>query len=132
MLNRSNITPVIPVNDINACKKFYTEKLGLTNRSTLPSGEVVLSGESGSEIMLRPIEGVRPSGYTEMSFAVTNIEKEIEELEKKGVKFEDYDDPEYKTDEHHVFAKENMKSAWFKDPSGNVLCLHQRKSGGVN
>ena len=38
--------------------------------------------------------------------------------------FEDYDLPDLKTVDH-VCVMGAEKAAWFKDPDGNVLCLHQ-------
>jgi catechol 2,3-dioxygenase-like lactoylglutathione lyase family enzyme len=125
MLRNRTITSIIPVHSIDQTRSFYEDKLGLKSVRKLPSGEYILTAGEGSEIALREIEGVQPTGMTEITFEVPDIEKEITELESKGVKFEDYSDPEYKTDSHHVCTKDNMKAAWFKDPTGNVLCLHE-------
>ena len=59
-----------------------------------------------------------------MSFEVDDIGTEIGELEQRGVVFEDYDLPDLKTVDH-VCVMGAEKAAWFKDPDGNVLCLHQ-------
>jgi hypothetical protein len=58
---------------------------------------------------------------------VKNIESEIQDLEKKGVKFEDYNLPDLKT-EKHIAKRENEKAAWFKDSEGNIICLHENLS----
>lgn len=126
MLRKSNITSVIPVTSIDSCKSFYEEKLGLLPAGTTAAGEYLLKCESGAEIALREIPDVKPTGMTEISFHVDNIDDEINDLEAKGVKFEDYNDPAYKTNDHHVFKKGSLKAAWFKDPCGNVLCLHEQ------
>jgi hypothetical protein len=48
---------------------------------------------------------------------------EVENLKKKGVEFEHYEIPEAKLEgDIHVFG--DFKAAWFKDPDGNILCLH--------
>jgi hypothetical protein len=52
------------------------------------------------------------------------VVKEISSLEGRGVRFEDYDLPELKTVDH-VCDLGSELAAWFKDPDGNVLCLHQ-------
>ena len=41
----------------------------------------------------------------------------------RGVVFEDYDLPGLKT-EGHVCGVGSEKAAWFTDPEGNILCLH--------
>lgn len=124
MLQNATVTTVLPVNNLEACSTFYQQKLGMKSKSTLPGGEVLLSC-NGSDIMLRPVKDATPTGMTEVSFSVRDIGKEISDLESKGVKFEDYSEPEFKTDSKHIHQDGNLKSAWFKDPSGNVLCLHE-------
>lgn len=51
----------------------------------------------------------------------------IAELERRGIRFEEYDLPGLRT-ENHVCVLGGEKAAWFRDPEGNYLCLHQ---GGV-
>ena len=48
----------------------------------------------------------------------------MRELEQRGVGFEDYDLPDLKTVDH-VCVLGSDKAAWFKDPDGNVLCVHE-------
>ena len=38
--------------------------------------------------------------------------------------FEDYDLPGLKTVDH-VASSTGMRAAWFLDPDGNVLCVHE-------
>jgi len=40
------------------------------------------------------------------------------------VTFEDYDMPGLKT-ENHVATMGDERAAWFLDPDGNVICVHQ-------
>ncbi len=40
------------------------------------------------------------------------------------VRFEDYDYPGLKT-VNKVCVLGSEKAAWFKDPEGNILCIHQ-------
>lgn len=59
-----------------------------------------------------------------MSFEVADVEGELKALEDHGVTFEDYDVPGLTTVDH-IAVMGSDKAAWFKDPDGNVLCLHQ-------
>jgi predicted enzyme related to lactoylglutathione lyase len=59
-----------------------------------------------------------------LSFRVDDIEKEIRDLQARGVVFADYDLPGLKTVEH-VCVLGSEKAAWFQDPEGNILCLHE-------
>jgi hypothetical protein len=49
---------------------------------------------------------------------------EIRDLAGRGVTFADYDLPGLRTVEH-VCVLGSEKAAWFTDPDGNVLCLHE-------
>jgi len=59
---------------------------------------------------------------TALNFDVDNIDKEVSDLREKGVMFEHYDLPglERRGDLH---VAEGFKTAWFKDPDGNILSL---------
>ena len=48
----------------------------------------------------------------------------IRRLETRGVVFADYDLPGLKTVDH-VCVLGSEKAAWFNDPEGNILCLHE-------
>jgi hypothetical protein len=68
-------------------------------------------------------EGTRAE-HTAVSFRVDDIVSEIRDLESRGVKFQDYDLPGFKT-VGHVCVLGSEKAAWFNDPEGNILCLHE-------
>jgi hypothetical protein len=78
----------------------------------------------GATLVLLPRPDSTPSGSTAMSFEVTDVVQEVRELEQRGVGFEDYDLPDLKTVDH-VCVLGSDKAAWFKDPDGNVLCVHE-------
>ena len=62
--------------------------------------------------------------HTAVSFAVRDIVAVIRDLESRGVVFHDYDLPGLKTVEH-VCVLGSEKAAWFSDPDGNILCIHE-------
>jgi hypothetical protein len=47
----------------------------------------------------------------------------VEDLRSRGVQFEDYDLPEFKT-EGGIATSGDFQAAWFRDPDGNILCVH--------
>jgi hypothetical protein len=57
---------------------------------------------------------------TAVTWAVDDIESEVEGLKAKGIIFEHYDLPGL-TREGDVHVGDGMKVAWFKDPDGNIL-----------
>ncbi len=62
--------------------------------------------------------------HTALSFRVERIEQAVAALEQRGVQFADYDLPGLKTI-GHVCVLGSEKAAWFQDPEGNILCLHE-------
>ena len=47
----------------------------------------------------------------------------VEQLRKRGVRFEDYDLPTVKTVDG-VSSRGDFQEAWFRDPNGNILRVH--------
>ena len=77
-----------------------------------------------TEIALFPREEGTKATHTALSFRVADIGAAIRRLEARGVVFADYDLPGLKTVDH-VCVLGSEKAAWFSDPEGNILCLHE-------
>jgi catechol 2,3-dioxygenase-like lactoylglutathione lyase family enzyme len=123
MLNGNQVTTMLPVKDMARARRFYEESLGLKPLGLKPDGKFVYSC-GGTELALFPRPGGTKAEHTAISFKVADIVKEIRELEARGVKFADYDLPGFKTVDH-VCVLGSEKAAWFQDPEGNILCLHE-------
>lgn len=123
-LARSTVAVMLPVTDSDRAKQFYSESLGLDYTGTNDEGSPMYSLGGGSTRVLLPRpDGIR-SDSTAMSFEVDDVANEVRDLEGRGVTFEDYDMPGLKT-VGHVCEFGTEKAAWFHDPDGNVLCIHQ-------
>ncbi len=124
-LTESAVAVMLPTGDATRAREFYESRLGLpfdgTNEA---SGESMFRLAGGSHLVLRLLPDVTPSPNTAMSFEVADIRAEIDALKSRGVAFEDYDQPGFTTVDH-VLDDGRVKAAWFLDPDGNVLCLHQ-------
>lgn len=122
-LNASQVTVMLPVRDLARARKFYEQALALPAGEERRDGKVVYHC-GGTEIALFP----RPEGtkaeHTAVSFRVDDIRASVRELEGRGVLFADYDLPGFKTVEH-ICVLGSEKAAWFNDPEGNILCLHE-------
>ncbi|HET6208796.1 MAG TPA: VOC family protein [Jatrophihabitans sp.] len=123
-MSGSAITTILQVRDGPAAVEFYRDRLGLQYLGTNTEGQELFSAGNGSALALRPAPQAKPTGNTELSFEVHDIVAEIDELSRRGVQFADYDLPGLKTSEH-VCVLGSQKAAWFEDPDGNVLCLHE-------
>jgi len=58
-----------------------------------------------------------------LNFPVENVDESVDELAKRGVRFEIYDESDIKTDEKGIMRGNGPTIAWFKDPAGNVLSV---------
>ena len=54
---------------------------------------------------------------------VHDLDQTIDELASRGVVFEQYDQPELKTDARGVFDAGSFEAAWIRDPDGNTMAL---------
>jgi catechol 2,3-dioxygenase-like lactoylglutathione lyase family enzyme len=122
-LAASTVSCILPVKDMARARRFYEQSLGLEPTGAKPDGKFVYR-LGATEIALFP----RPEGtlatHTALSFRVADIAAAVRALTARGVVFADYDLPGLKTVEH-VCVLGAEKAAWFEDPEGNILCLHE-------
>ncbi len=118
------------VDDIKKAKEFYTQILGVEVEDD-PMGLLNLHLANGQEVMIYP-KGPQhtPATFTVLNFVVDSIDTAVDELTKKGVKFEHYDG-EVKTDKKGIARGADIGKgpniAWFKDPAGNFLAVMEIK-----
>ena len=123
MLNRAPVTTMLPVKDLARARSFYEKQLGLEPAGLKPDGKFIYRcGDATLALFPRP--GGTKADHTAISFGVNDSRAAIRELEGRGVRFADYDLPGLKTVEH-VCVLGSEKAAWFQDPEGNILCLHE-------
>jgi catechol 2,3-dioxygenase-like lactoylglutathione lyase family enzyme len=110
------------VDDIPAARKFYEETLGL--KVTEEHGMLTLHIAGDRDILVYPKTDHTPATYTILNFPVDDIDKAVDELTGRGVRFERYD--QVPADEKGIFRGGGPLIAWFTDPAGNVLSVLQR------
>jgi catechol 2,3-dioxygenase-like lactoylglutathione lyase family enzyme len=110
------------VDDVPRAKEFYGEPLGL--RVSEEYGMLWLHIAGDRDILVYPKADHIPATYTILNFPVDYIEKAVDELAERGVRFERYDDSD--TDERGIYRGGGPLIAWFKDPAGNVLSVIQQ------
>jgi len=113
------------VNDLRKAKQFYGETLGL-DVSEKPEG-LELSAASGTKIFIYPKSNHTPATFTILNFPVDDIEKANDELMKRGVRFEHYNEGDLKTNDKGIYRGKGPSIAWFKDPAGNILSILEDK-----
>jgi catechol 2,3-dioxygenase-like lactoylglutathione lyase family enzyme len=115
------------VDDIAKAKAFYSDKLGVN--VTEEHGMLTLHLAGGNNVLVYPKGSYHaPATYTMLNFPVENIDKAVDELTAKGVKFEIYDMPDLKTDTKGIARGGGPNIAWFKDPAGNILSVIEQGS----
>jgi catechol 2,3-dioxygenase-like lactoylglutathione lyase family enzyme len=126
-LANSRVIAVIPVNDLSEARQFYTDVLGLRVAQESPVEIVMECGEGTLLQIYTSPTGAGASHATIATWAVDDIDAAMTELRDKDVEFENYDSPGFKTEDGVLTDHEmGMKAAWFTDPDGNFLCLHQK------
>jgi catechol 2,3-dioxygenase-like lactoylglutathione lyase family enzyme len=128
MLANAAVTTMLPVIDMARAREFYEKRLGLVPGGLRPDGKFVYR-VGGSTLALFPKPEGTKAEHTAISFQVADIASTIDSLKRSGVVFEDYDFPDFKTT-NHVCVLGSEKAAWFKDPEGNFLCLHEDLAPG--
>jgi predicted enzyme related to lactoylglutathione lyase len=109
------------VDDVPRAKEFYGQTLGLDVSDVNDMLELRLG--SGARVLAYPKPNHVPATFTILNFPVNDVEEAVDELTKRGVRFEIYDEGDLKTDERGIFRGGGPKIAWFKDPAGNVLSV---------
>jgi len=110
------------VNDIGKAKTFYHGILGLDIQDGI-EGILKINISGSNPIILYPKPNHEPATFTVLNFPTPNVEKTVADLKAKGVTFESYDYPDFKTDEDNIFRGGGPLIAWFKDPAGNILSV---------
>ena len=121
MLGKSNATPMIAVKDLDRARKFYEDTLGLETKDEM-GGEVLTMKSGDTVINVYRSEFAGTNKATALTFDVDDIGAEVRELKDKGVFFESYDMPGLEK-QGDLYVAEGMKTAWFKDPDGNIFSL---------
>ena len=125
MLGKSKAFSGFSANDIQSAKEFYGGTLGLEVSES--HGLLSLNLAGGTTVLIYPKPNHTPATFTILNFPVDNVDKAVEELTKRGVRFQIYNEPDLKTDERGIFRGGGPVIAWFKDPAGNILSVLEHK-----
>ena len=112
------------VDDVEAARRFYGEKLGLeVAPNAMGNLDLVLAG--GARIMVYPKPTHQAATFTVLNFMVPDIEAAVDGLEAAGVAMIHYGVPEMNQDAKGIAreASGGPQIAWFNDPAGNTLAV---------
>ena len=112
------------VNDLPAARRFYEDTLGLRTSDAGMEGLMQLHVGGGRQVLVYAKDDHRPATYTVLNFPVPDVEKAVDDLVARGVRFEHYENPP--TDEKGIMRAGGPLIAWFTDPAGNVFSVLQQ------
>lgn len=124
MLGSAVVMATIPAENLQRAVEFYRTKLGLAKLDS-QDGTATFEADEGSTIFI--YERARTKAeHTALTFLVKDVEATVDDLTGKGIKFEQYDMPDFKTNAKGIADMGGTKLAWFKDPEGNIIALAPR------
>lgn len=124
MLSDNRISAVLVSTDLEAARSFYEDKVGLKlSPDTIPN-HLLFEAGNGTTLLVYGRQNGNQADHTQVRFWSTDIDEDVEELAKRGVVFDHYDTPTFKT-VNHVATTPIGRSAWFKDPDGNTIAVFQ-------
>ena len=121
MLRDSKAFSGFSVNDIPKAKAFYGQTLGLKVSESDDMLTLHLGG--GATVLVYPKPNHAPATFTILNFPVDSVDKSVDALTQRGVRFEIYNEPNLKTDQRGIMRGNGPTIAWFKDPAGNILSV---------
>jgi predicted enzyme related to lactoylglutathione lyase len=110
------------VDDLSAAAAFYGETLGLRiGGPDHESGQMTLHIASSHDVFVYQKPDHMPATFTILNFRVDDIDNAVDELARRGVRFERYGG--IAAEANGVYRREGPPIAWFKDPAGNILSV---------
>ena len=122
MLNTKEPRATVAVRNLEAARKFYEDKVGLTPPRN-PDPRMVNYRCGNAWLFVYESENAGTNQATAVTWIVgDDLAETVRALAAKGVAFEQYDIPDApKEGDVYVFGP--IKTAWFKDPDGNIHAL---------
>ena len=124
MLENSHAYSGFAVPDIKQAEEFYSETLGL-DTEVLAEDDLLqlnLAGDRPTLVYLKP--DFEPATYTILNFPVEDVDGTVDKLVASGITFERYEGTDQ--DEKGISRSDTGPTiAWFKDPAGNILSVHE-------
>src|SRR5690348_1529695 len=96
MITERRFHATIPASDMGRARAWYADKLGFEPIIDLPGGLMYEAG-GGTRFVVYPSATAGQAPQTCMGFSTDDIEADVAELKRRGVVFEEYDMPEFKT-----------------------------------
>ena len=113
---------MLPAENLERARRFYHDTLGFEIED-IGTGQFLIHAGNGSTILVYERERTKAE-HTVAGFLVSDLRATMEEMRSRGVVFEEYDLPGLKT-VNGVAEYPGSRSAWFKDPEGNIITVSE-------
>jgi catechol 2,3-dioxygenase-like lactoylglutathione lyase family enzyme len=124
MFEYTKVLTSFSVDDVPKARTFYGETLGL--KVSEQSGALLLHFPGGNDTLIYPKPDHIPASYTLLNFIVEEIDRAVDQLVARGVRFLRYD--EFGADHRGIVRGPDRDVAWFSDPAGNIHSVGQLKT----
>jgi catechol 2,3-dioxygenase-like lactoylglutathione lyase family enzyme len=115
---------ILPAADLDRFRGYYHDTLGLD-----PSEEhdgMLTYGTGPTAFEVYETENVGTAKNTQMVWMTDDLDAEMSRMRSAGVVFDEFEIPGMRT-ENGVAETDEMRSAWFRDSEGNILCIAERR-----
>ena len=125
MISNNKISAVLCSANLEKSQKFYENKLGLKLSSKTIKNHLLFEFGDGATLLIYGRAAPNLADHTQVRIWSDDINADVKELENKGITFEEYNFPTFKTINHIAVSHGIGSSAWFKDPDGNIIAVFQ-------
>ena len=123
MLKDKSSAAIVAVSDLDRARAFYSDTLGLDLQDQ-SMGDVLTFRTGDTSLIVYRSDFAGTNKANAVVWGVGDeIDAVVADLRAKGVVFEHYDMPGARL-EGDVHVDGRMKTAWLKDPDGNLLHLN--------
>lgn len=122
MLCDCHVYPTLAASDMARARQFYEKVLGFEPAMVTPGG--VMYDALSSRFFVYPTQFAGTNQATSLAFEVEDLAKIVAELKGRGVRFEEYDMPGFKS-KNGIVETPDGPGAWIKDTEGNIIGIFQ-------